>query len=148
MESVNIGNLEMLLREINQILNLYTRSYLNEKNITMARFWVMNKLSVDNPITMKELQRRLLLAPGTLTGLVDNLVNDGLVERWRDETDRRLVYLKLTQEGDKLLKEILQYRTSILANILEKIDGLDVEQLNSDLRLIWNQLKECETAKF
>lgn len=53
----------------------------------------MNKLSADNPITMKELQRRLLLAPGTLTGLVDNLVNDGLVERWRDETDRRLVYL-------------------------------------------------------
>ncbi|EIW00917.1 MarR family winged helix-turn-helix transcriptional regulator [Thermoanaerobacter siderophilus] len=141
-----IDNLEMFLREINHILNLYTRSYLNEKNITMARFWVMNKLSADNPITMKELQRRLLLAPGTLTGLVDNLVSDGLVERWRDETDRRLVYLKLTQAGDKLLKEILQYRTSILANILEKIDGLDVEQLNRDLRLIWNQLKECETC--
>jgi DNA-binding MarR family transcriptional regulator len=146
MESVNIGNLEMLLREINHILNLYTRSYLNEKNITMARFWVMNKLSADNPITMKELQRRLLVAPGTLTGLVDNLVSDGLVERWRDETDRRLVYLKLTQAGDKLLKEILQYRTSILANILKKIDGLDVERLNRDLRLIWNQLKECETC--
>ncbi|AIS52229.1 transcriptional regulator, MarR family [Thermoanaerobacter kivui] len=141
-----IDSLEMFLREINHILNLYTRSYLNEKNITMARFWVMNKLSVDNPITMKELQRRLLLAPGTLTGLVDNLVSDGLVERWRDETDRRLVYLVLTQEGDKLLKEILQYRTSILANILKKIDGLDVERLNSDLRLIWNQLKECETC--
>ncbi|HHY80820.1 MAG TPA: MarR family transcriptional regulator [Thermoanaerobacter sp.] len=141
-----IDNLEMFLREINHILNLYTRSYLNEKNITMARFWVMNKLSADNPITMKELQRRLLLAPGTLTGLVDNLVSDGLVERWRDETDRRLVYLKLTQAGDKLLKEILQYRTSILANILEKIDGLDVERLNRDLRLIWNQLKECETC--
>ncbi|HCD09293.1 MAG TPA: MarR family transcriptional regulator, partial [Thermoanaerobacter sp.] len=76
-----IDNLEMFLREINHILNLYTRSYLNEKNITMARFWVMNKLSADNPITMKELQRRLLLAPGTLTGLVDNLVSDGLVER-------------------------------------------------------------------
>ncbi|SDG63274.1 transcriptional regulator, MarR family [Thermoanaerobacter thermohydrosulfuricus] len=141
-----IDNLEMFLREINHILNLYTRSYLNEKNITMARFWVMNKLSADNPITMKELQRRLLLAPGTLTGLVDNLVSDGLAERWRDETDRRLVYLKLTQEGDKLLKEILQYRTSILANILKKIDGLDVERLNRDLRLIWNQLKECETC--
>lgn len=141
-----IDNLEMFLREINHILNLYTRSYLNEKNITMARFWVMNKLSADNPITMKELQRRLLLAPGTLTGLVDNLVSDGLVERWRDETDRRLVYLKLTQEGDKLLKEILQYRTSILVNILKKIDGLDVERLNSDLMLIWNQLKECETC--
>ena len=146
MEITHIGNLEMLLREINHILNLYTRSYLNEKNITMARFWVMNKLSVDNPITMKELQRKLLLAPGTLTGLVDNLVSDGLVKRWRDETDRRLVYLVLTHEGDRLLKDILKYRVSILANILEKIDGLDVERLNSDLRLIWNQLKECETC--
>lgn len=146
MELGHIDNLEMFLREINHILNLYTRSYLSEKNITMARFWVMNKLSADNAITMKELQRRLLLAPGTLTGLVDNLVSDGLVERWRDETDRRLVYLKLTQAGDKLLKEILQYRTSILANILKKIDGLDVERLNKDLVLIWNQLKECEAC--
>lgn len=33
---------------------------------------------------MEELQRRLLQAPGTVTGLVDGLVEEGLVRHWRD----------------------------------------------------------------
>lgn len=144
MELKDVSDLEMLLREINHILNLHTRSYLNEKNITMARFWVLNKLSLNDPISMKELRKRMVLAPATLTGLVDNLVNDGLVERWRDETDRRLVYLILTQKGDKLLKDILEYRASILANILEKIDKINLAYLNDNLKLILNQLKESK----
>lgn len=142
MEPARVDGLEMLLREINHIMNLYTRSYLNRANMTMARFWVMNKLSVGGPITMKELQKELLLAPGTLTGLVDNLVSDGLVERWRDGDDRRLVYLKLTQKGDALLKDILKYRTAILADVLKNIDGLDLERLIQGLELLLNQLKE------
>jgi len=142
MDMKSIADLEMLLREINHALNLYTRCFLNEKGITMSRFWVMNKLSLDKPITMKDLQKHLLLAPATLTGLIDNLVDDRLVKRWRDDTDRRLVYLALTPEGHKLLNDILQYRISIFENSLKNLDEINVEQINDDLRLILNRIEK------
>jgi DNA-binding MarR family transcriptional regulator len=137
-----LAELEMLLREINHQINLYTRCFLNEKGITMSRFWVMNKLSLDKPITMKDLQKKLLLAPATLTGLIDNLVDDMLVKRWRDDNDRRLVYLTLTPEGHKLLSDILQCRISIFENSLKNLDEINIEQINDDLRLILNRIKK------
>lgn len=142
MDIEKMADLEMLLREINHQINLYTRCFLNEKGITMSRFWVMNKLSLDKPITMKDLQKQLLLAPATLTGLIDNLVEDNLVKRWRDDNDRRLVYLTLTPEGHKLLNDILQYRISIFEKSLKNFDEVDIEKINDDLRLILNRIKK------
>lgn len=142
MYSEDIIELEMLFREINHKINLCTRCYLNEKGITMSRFWVMNKLSFDKPITMKDLQKKLLLAPATLTGLIDNLVNDKLVKRWRDNVDRRLVYLTLTKEGQELLNDILQYRASIFMDSLKDIEALNIEGLNHDLALILDRLNK------
>ncbi|SNX55207.1 MarR family transcriptional regulator [Thermoanaerobacterium sp. RBIITD] len=133
MNDDNIKSLEYLLREINHRMNLITRSYLNTKGITMSRFWVLNKLYKDKPITMKQLQMQLLLSPGTLTGLIDNLVNDNLVKRWRDNEDRRLVYLTLTEEGYKLLVEILEYRSSVLKKIIDNKNSFDIKQLNDNL---------------
>ncbi|QSZ28293.1 MarR family transcriptional regulator [Aceticella autotrophica] len=106
----------------------------------MSRFWVLNKLSLDNPITMSQLQKELLLSPGTLTGLIDNLVEDNLVKRWRDDNDRRLVFLLLTDKGYNLLEEILHYRTTLLSNIpAEK--NIDITLLNNNLKEILSVLK-------
>ncbi|MGB9802377.1 MarR family winged helix-turn-helix transcriptional regulator [Desulfofundulus sp.] len=133
--------LEYLLRQINLLLNHYTRTYLNERGLTIARFWVLSNLSLEQPLTMGELQRRLLLAPGTITGLVDRLVEEGLVQRWRDEVDRRLVFLKLTPAGKKFLAEILQLRYSILEKALPD-DNTDIKRLNRDLYTIFKNVRK------
>lgn len=139
-----ISVLETYLREISRIINLFTKNYLNKKGLTMSRFWVLNKLSLDNPITMSQLQKELLLSPGTLTGLIDNLVEDNLVKRWRDDYDRRLVFLLLTDKGYKLLEEILHYRTTLLSNIpAEK--NIDITFLNNNLKEILSVLKACSS---
>lgn len=136
--------LEYLLRQINHLMNHYTRSYLGERGLTMARFWVLSNLPPKQKLTMGELQRRLLLAPGTVTGLVDGLVAEGLVQRWRDERDRRLVYLSLTTAGEEFLAGILKFRSAVLAKAMARPDEfspLDVRQLNADLGLILANLR-------
>ncbi|MGF7431437.1 MarR family transcriptional regulator [Thermoanaerobacterium thermosaccharolyticum] len=138
-----IKSLEYLLREINHKMNLVTRNYLNNKNITMSRFWVLNKLHTDEPITMKQLQAQLVLSSSTLTGLIDNLVNDDLVSRWRDTKDRRLVYLKLTDKGHKLLNDILEYRSSILKEVIDKgAKEIDLKLLNENLEILLKMSNE------
>ena len=43
--------------------------------------------------------RRCWVTPATLSGVVDTLERDGLVERRRDAKDRRVVRLYLTEQG-------------------------------------------------
>ncbi|MGI6284944.1 MarR family transcriptional regulator [Neomoorella humiferrea] len=141
--------LEYLLRQINHVINHSTRSYLAERGLTMPRFWVLSNMVADRPLTMGELQRRLLQAPGTVTGLVDGLVEEGLVRRWRDENDRRLVFLALTPEGERFLEEILQFRAAVLEKALVALDVGAIEGLNKELSLILKNLKNqfpCKTG--
>ena len=41
--------------------------------------------------------------------LIDRLERDGLIERNRNESDRRVIYIKLTKNGDDLITELLPY---------------------------------------
>ena len=56
--------------------------------------------------THAELARRVLLTPATLTGVVDTLEKSGYVRRERDATDRRVVWLVLTEAGQQRLHAI------------------------------------------
>jgi DNA-binding MarR family transcriptional regulator len=51
--------------------------------------------------TISELARRLHLAQSTVTELVDRTEHEGLVRRSASENDRRVVYVELTEEGDR-----------------------------------------------
>ena len=57
-------------------------------------------------VTHAELARRMWLSPATLTGIVDTLEKAGYVRRERDEADRRVVWLALTEAGAERVEAI------------------------------------------
>lgn len=66
-------------------------------------------------LTHADLARKLWVRPATLTGVVDTLVKAGYLARERDETDRRKVWLVLTDEGRARVGEIRKDVREILA---------------------------------
>ncbi|MEE4212021.1 MAG: MarR family transcriptional regulator, partial [Parvularcula sp.] len=69
---------------------------------TLPRFDVMAALErADEGLTMSELSAHLLVSNGNVTGLVQRLVQDGLVERRISPGDRRIQRVALTPEGRK-----------------------------------------------
>lgn len=71
---------------------------------------------------------------GTLTGIVDRLIEDGLVARVRNATDRRVVEVTLTPEGERRLQQVSEARHEGMARILEHFGEADLEQLERLLR--------------
>ena len=67
---------------------------------TLPRFDVLSALErhVDG-LLMGELSRHLMVSNGNVTGIVERLVSDGLVERLAVEGDRRAILVRLTQAG-------------------------------------------------
>lgn len=54
------------------------------------------------------LSRRMGVSPPTITGIVDRLERNGYVERARDENDRRVVFVSITQKGASVVVKVRQ----------------------------------------
>ena len=68
--------------------------------VTLPQFDVLAALARrEAGITMTELSRYLMVSNGNVTGIVDRLVEDGLIERAAVPGDRRATLVRLTSKG-------------------------------------------------
>jgi DNA-binding MarR family transcriptional regulator len=66
--------------------------------------------------TVGTLAERLQLRPHSVVGLVDRLAERGLVQRRKDDHDRRQVLIELTPDGERLLRDLtLHHRAELRA---------------------------------
>ena len=69
-------------------------------DITLPRFDLMAQLEREpDGMTLGDLSRRMMVSNGNVTGLVDRLVAEGLLQRRQSDTDRRAHYVSLTEAG-------------------------------------------------
>jgi DNA-binding MarR family transcriptional regulator len=72
--------------------------------------------------------------PG-MSGHVERLVKAGLVERTRAESgDRRRVGLKVTPEGDSVLRSVRSRRTAWLASRLRGLEPDELERIEAAIK--------------
>jgi DNA-binding MarR family transcriptional regulator len=69
-----------------------------------------------------------------LTGIVDRLEKKKLVSRKRDENDRRVVHVVLTDRGAKLWSSTLPLFEKSAAEIFAALDGSQQKELSALLR--------------
>jgi DNA-binding MarR family transcriptional regulator len=93
----------------------------------------------DHRLQLHELADQLDVTPRNITGLIDHLERDGLVERVDDPSDRRLTYAQLTVAGGKRIGGM---RTQGLEWQLKLATGLSTDELeqlrHACLRVIEN----------
>jgi DNA-binding MarR family transcriptional regulator len=101
---------------------------------SLPRFDLMAQLDRHpQGLKMRELSRRLMVTGGNVTGLVDKLVAEGLLERRNDSADRRVFSVLLTPEGKR------QFRTMARAHedwVIDLFAGLDARQQGALFELL------------
>ena len=79
--------------------------FWDERGTTMTQLRVMHLIRQKCEPSTGELALDLHIRPATLTGLADRLEQKGLIRRWADTNDRRVVRIGLTPEGEQLLDD-------------------------------------------
>jgi MarR family transcriptional regulator, 2-MHQ and catechol-resistance regulon repressor len=79
-------------------------------------------------LSLGELGRRLVVTKANVTGLIDRLERDALVQR-DSHSDRRVTLARLTAKGAQLLEEALPRHLRLLAGLLECLAPEEKEQL-------------------
>jgi DNA-binding MarR family transcriptional regulator len=78
-------------------------------------------LAVAGRATHADLARRCMITPATVTGVVNTLVKAGYVRRERDEADRRVVWLVLTDAGWVRVRQIGRELHGLAAPVMETL---------------------------
>lgn len=118
----------------------------------------MRTLSVfvceDKPLKMSDVARKLNITLPTVTQIVDKLVSLELLERVRNEEDRRLVIVSITEKGKRLVKMSQERRIESFKWWLEKLSSKEqielvtiLEKLNEILERISKTEREARLVK-
>jgi DNA-binding MarR family transcriptional regulator len=87
-------------------------------DLTLPQMITLHAIHADQPCRMSDLAEATKQSAGTLTGIVDRLILDGLVARVRDAGDRRVVHVALTPAGKERLDQVDMARHSDMHRIL------------------------------
>jgi DNA-binding MarR family transcriptional regulator len=93
--------------------------------------------------TMSKLADNIGAKLPSMTMMIDNLAEEGLVERARDEQDRRKVIVRLTDKGRKIRADFLEHRNQIAQQLFSKLSKDDEQELMSLLARVCDILEKA-----
>jgi DNA-binding MarR family transcriptional regulator len=97
---------------------------------TLPRFDVLAQLDkTPGGMTLGELSQRMMVSNGNVTGLVDRLVDQKLIERRPSPTDRRAMLVSLTSEGRKAFRVMARTHEGWIAEIFGELSRNEIDEL-------------------
>jgi DNA-binding MarR family transcriptional regulator len=105
-------------------------------DLTMQQIRVMERLYFDPGMSIQELSRRLGVSAPTASGLVDRLVDKGMVQRMDDENDRRIRRIFPSPLGQEFTAAIGSLFGNVLTRIVSLLDMADLELLKRSTQVV------------
>lgn len=90
--------------------------------LSMAQLHILYVLQRNGQMTMSRLAEVLNVSLSNATGLIDRIEERGFIERIRVPEDRRIVLIRVTPEGERMLGEIDALSDDLLRSVLSHID--------------------------
>jgi DNA-binding MarR family transcriptional regulator len=110
--------------------------------LSIPQFDLLSTLTEREGISQSELAERLYVTKGNVSGLVDRMVQSGLVERRAISGDRRSYAMHLTPEGRRLAEAGMAAQRAFVASTLGKVPACDLAELDRVV-LIWRDLSRA-----
>ena len=101
---------------------------------TIPQWLPLYKVHSGHANTVAELARKCTVDAGAMTRLLDRLEGKGLCRRVRSETDRRVVHIELTPEGEAVARQVPQVLSRVYNAALADFTPQEWQQLQDFLR--------------
>lgn len=131
---------------LHQSLYSEIASRLRVIGLSVPQFDVLSTLTEREGMSQRELAERLYVTKGNVSGLIDRLVEAGLVERHSIPEDRRSHALHLTDEGKRLAVLGMAAHEHFIGETLGKLAKSDIETLDRIL-VTWRDVARLVIEK-
>jgi len=104
--------------------------------VTMSQAKLLYLVQAEPGLRMSELAVRLHVSLSTVSGVVDRLVDQGLLDRRDDPADRRQVILRITEAGAQQLELFRELNAGQVRDLLARIDAADLGVVSRALEIL------------
>jgi MarR family 2-MHQ and catechol resistance regulon transcriptional repressor len=107
---------------------------IEEAGLCLTDFAALEALLHKGPLTITEIQGKVLLASGSMTAAVDRLEKKSLVIRSSASSDRRAKVLELTSEGRRVVEAVFRRHAAALESGMAVLNSSEKRQLYALLK--------------
>ena len=102
-------------------------------DISINDMHIIEAIGVSGKTTMSVVAKKMKITAGSLTTAVNGLVNKKYVMRARGEEDRRVVYIWLTEKGEKAYYHHEEFHKEMTNAVLSRLDEKEIPVLMKTL---------------
>ncbi|MBY0121412.1 MarR family winged helix-turn-helix transcriptional regulator [Bacillus sp. S/N-304-OC-R1] len=128
MENQTIFELIHIMEKATNNMIIKWNQMFNE-NIGISHVLVLSHLKEHGKSRPSDIADRLGFAPPSITHLSEKLIKQKLAIRLRDEKDKRILYLDITDEGKKILKKAHEEGVTLRKQLFERLTEEERQQL-------------------
>ncbi|MGN7470318.1 MarR family winged helix-turn-helix transcriptional regulator [Brevibacillus sp. SAFN-007a] len=134
------SKIEELDRAFVEMARFFISHWLEEADLVSPKqFILLRVLHQKGRSTVSELATILKQSNSATTIALNRLVKAGYIDRVRDELDRRVVWVTLSQKAIPMLEGLLCQRRALVGKLLENLSDEELEQFTYFLR----KMKQC-----
>ncbi|GIM27532.1 hypothetical protein CPJCM30710_01980 [Clostridium polyendosporum] len=131
-----------LLSEVAMLLKQSMTKGFEEFGITAPQGMVIGTLSRFGKMKISELSDKLSLSNSTISGIVDRLENQEIVERIRSKEDRRVVYVSLSPKFEEMHNGFHRRAEEKIEKIMSKGTPEDLNKIMDGLNTLKRLLSD------
>ncbi|HBW36803.1 MarR family winged helix-turn-helix transcriptional regulator [Desulfosporosinus sp. BICA1-9] len=143
-ESAKVAN---LFQEVMILFKQSMSKVFEDSGITAPQGMVLRILSKETKIKITELSSKLSLPNSTVSGIVDRLEKQGMVERERSEKDRRIVYVKMSPNFKEMHQHFHKNLQLNIKDVMNKGTPEDLEIIFEGLSTLKKLLRDKDDSK-
>ena len=135
--------------EVNKKAESLIKSQI-EEDITIDQHYIIRYIQNSNECTSSELAEAFEDNKSAITAIINRLADRGLIERTRDENDRRVVYLTLSEKGKDMSRKTQEKVHLLVESLITQFDEMEITNFINTyekLALILTNMKKEEVGE-
>jgi DNA-binding MarR family transcriptional regulator len=131
------------LKSIQMDMKHYMHGYFKQYNLTPPQGLLVFLLNQKKTLKISEISLKMGLSNSTVSGIVDRLEAQGLVERIRSQEDRRVVLVQLTKEmcasfasHEQIFESLIEEALKDLSINEKNIICKNIEKLSQNIKKV------------
>ena len=116
------------------------------QDLTNNDMHVIEAIGIQEPKNMSTIARTLSVTVGTLTIAMNSLVKKGYVIRQRGQTDRRVVYISLSEKGKAAYQHHARFHQEMIQSIVEQLTEGELAVLTKALTCLDHWFREKDSS--
>ena len=114
----------------------YSSAHIRGMGLLPVQFDVIATLANQPPMSFKQLGEKTLISKSSLTGVVERMVQKGLIANQENPDDARSHLLKLTTKGQKIFEQVFPAHLKHLEVAFQKLSKKQMKEIEESLQTL------------